>query len=708
MQKIFLTICFISCLFYSHLSFADIQPITGPIEMIQPKPKNNVAKIPSNLPDFSNPEEVRKFFKKRFEEVATTPMTDDTDWTNAMSVNIVKSPEEYKKEEDSKKSLFQQMYEKAVAALHQQEDTTENMPNAVADANEQAAANTATRFFTIAKQETDNTTIEPTIPTVSLSLPSGRRVLAPAREHIPYFLSYVDIQANGYIKIEDTITIVANGNKFAYGLRRIFPKYSMNGHRIELILEKVQINNTDVPYITEEIGNDIIIKPKYHQKLENGVYTYKFNYLINNNLIRRKNDYLLEWNITGKPLNAFITSANVIVTIPDGHTFKKASVLIGRNTQYTAFRTNAYQLAGNVIAFSNRTPLFNGEVMNVMALVNKNAFIKNFDKSFNLFLTDWGSIVYAFLGFLTILISFVLSLIGLKNERKKNKFAPTYNGALMRSIFLGKYDRIAFVAQLLELYRKNIINLKDDNNRIFIEKMNNNGSVAKLTVAERKALKILFTKKVSSIEINNKNNTLLKKANKVFEHQINKLIGKYKFMHNIGYILFSCSMLFATEVFIALASINIAQTFIILLTISLLYGFYVWIMQHQFKHWYTIIPVKIFALCAIALIWLFSSIYIGAICSLIILASVIIIIMFIHLFERHNDFLKEAQDTIKNYKEYLVSNADTINLSRDFLNQQSNIFALNITEYYPKNVSNKNNYKLDTAENIKQLLIGMI
>lgn len=707
MQKIFLTICFICCLAYTNRSFADIQPITGPVEMMQKHntPPININKQPSGLPDPNNPIEVRKFFKKRFEEVASMPMSDNVDWNNAMGFDIVKTQEQYEREQQSKKTLFQQMYEKAIEALHQSEEMAENNPDAVADNSEQDAANTATRFFTIAKREEPAAAVEPEIPTVSISLPSGRKILAPAREHIPYFLSYIDIQANGYIKVEDTITIVANGKKFARGLRRVFPKYSLSGHRIELILEKVKVNKTEVPYITEEVGGDIVIKPKYNQKLEHGVYTYKFSYLINNKLLRIDNDYLLEWNITGRPINAFITSANVIISIPEGHTFKKASVLIGRNDQYTAFRTNAYQLAGNVIAFSNRTPLFNGENMNVMAMVNKNAFIKDFDKSFNQFLIDWGSIFYAALGFLTILISFLLSLIGLKHDRKANKFAPSYNGALMRSIFLGKYDRIAFVAQLLELYRKNAIDIKDDNSRIILEKLSITDN--KLSGAEKKALKVLFAKK-SSIEINNINNTLFKKARHILERGINKQIRKYRLIHNIGYILFSCAMLLATEIYIAFASINVAQTMIILLTTTLLYGFYVWIVRHKFKHWFTTIPVKIFALLAISLIWLFSSIYIGGFTSLIILASVIIIFMFTHLFGKHNDFLKDAQDTIKNYKEYLTGNADTINLSKDFLNQQANIFALNITEYYPLNVSNKNYYKLNTAENIKQLLIGII
>ena len=86
----------------------------------------------------------------------------------------------------------------------------------------------------------------------------------------------------------------------------------------------------------------------------------------------------------------------------------------------------------------------------------------------------------------------------------------------------------------------------------------------------------------------------------------------------------------------------------------------------------------------------------------------VIIFAFTNIFGEQNNFINEAKNAIAKYKEYLQTNADAINLSRDFVNQQSNIFALDINEYYPQNISNKNAYKLDIAESIKQALIGII
>ncbi|MCQ2734710.1 MAG: DUF2207 domain-containing protein [Alphaproteobacteria bacterium] len=709
MQKNFLSICFIVTLFAVKPCLADVIPITGMnsserIAMQKQRLKNKNT-LPPGLPDPKNQEEVRKFFKKRFEEVAKTPMDDKTDWSQPSSISIIQPPEYYEQEEQKNKSLFQQMYEKAIAALHQDENQVENDNEAVADSEEVETADTATRFFTLKKEEDKPQDIDTQIPVVSLSLPSGKTILAPAQEHIPYFLSYIDIQANGYVKVEDTISIVANGKKFARGLRRVFPKYTPNGQHTELILEKVTVNNTRVPYITEEIGDDIVIKPKYNQKLESGVYTYRFYYYVNNKLFRNGKNVILDWNLTGRPMNAFLTSANIIVTIPDGHSFDNASVYVGRNNSYSVFRTNAYRLAGNVIAFSNRTPLFNGENMNLVASINQNVFIKDFDKSLSNFLLTWGNILYAGIGLAIILVSFLLSLANLRRDRKNSHYTPSYNGGFTRTLLANKYDRTAFVAQILELYRKNALDLQNDNNRIYLNKGYHKG---KLTKAEEKAVKVFFPKKSERLEVNNINNGIFKKAKKFFEKEYSKKIRKYNIFHNIIYVLFSCGMLICTEMFIAFNSINIAQTMIVLLATSLLYAFYIWIICHKFKHWYTTIPVKIFSLLALCIVWIFSSIYVGKLTGLLIMISIIIIFGFMRLFSHRNSFVQEALETIKKYKEYLISNADIINISRDFLNQQSNIFALNITEHFPQNTANSSYYKLDDAERLSQALIGII
>lgn len=701
MKKLFFTICFTICSIWALPSNARIQSIVGQAKPL-PQVENNP--VPNNLPDPDNEDEVRAFFKKRLAEAARSVVKKDVDLTSVNSVNIVHSPEYYEAKKEQEKPFFQKVYEKALASLHQ-DDADANTSYSENDylSDDKQIAETATRFFTLEQEEEVK---QPQVPTVALTLPSGRRILAPAREHIPYFLSYIDIQANGYIKIEDTMVVIANGKKFATALQRIFPKYAYKNQRMEFMLESVTVNGTEIPYITEEIGNNIVLKPKYKQNLKNGIYTYVFKYIVNNKLLRSGDNVLLRWDLLGSPLNAIITSANAIISLPTGHSFNNAFSLIGSGNRFTDRRTNIFRFAGNTLAFSSNTPILNNESFNLIAEMNKNVFIKDFDKNFSTFLINWGNIAYAVLGLIAILGSFLLSLIGLKKERKNNKYTPSYNGALMRSILVGKYDRAAFVSQLLDLYRKNVIDITQENNRLFLHKQDFDKS--KLQKHELKAINSLFAKNIHSIEINTANNIILKKAYRIFSSKVMKQIKKYRIIHNISYVLFSCAMLLMTEIFISFISVNFAQTLIILLSTTLLYAFYIWIMRHHFKHWFVTIPIKLFALFSLLVIWGFSSIYVGGITSLLVIVMLVIIFAFTHIFGEQNNFINEAKNSIAKYKEYLQSNADAINLSRDFINQQSNVFALDIAEYFQQNISNKNFYKLDLAENIKQTLIGIV
>ena len=457
--------------------------------------------------------------------------------------------------------------------------------------------------------------------------------------------------------------------------------------------------------MAEEIGNNIIIKPKYKQKLEPGVYTYKFNYLVNRALYQKGDSVIMDWNTVGKPMNTFITSANAIITLPSGNHFQSTQTYIGKKN-YSNRRSNFYPLAKNVIAFSGTTPVMNGENIHIVTMVDKKAFLKNFDKGYNNFVSDWGNILYASMGLITILLSYLLSWREMKKNKKSVKYNPIYNGSLLRQLLISKYDRIALITQLLDLYRKKAIDITTEDNRIFLHRK---ASVyAKLNKIDKKALKLLFGKKTNKFEINNTQGESLKKVRLLFESFNNKLINKHRLTRNLSFFIFSCAILFLTEVFIATNNINFTQNFLILFTATCLYLFYIWITYHRFKKWYIALPIKLLSLLAVLSIWFFSSIYIGFITGFLIIMMVCITFLFTRLFNEKNNYINESKTAITSYREYLISNAETVNLGREFLNQQANIFALDISEYFPKNKTNQNFYKLDIAEMLKKSLIGIL
>lgn len=714
MKKLFLSICFILGSVCINTANADVISLADPNQVRQaPEMKSpNDIIVTESLPDPDNTDEIKDFFRKRFENAARSEKEENFDISKPSSVGVLYTPEYYEKLKESKKTTFEKIYDEAIASLHKNENAP--APTGAPDdmaSDQTQSAQVATRFFTLApKQKSPVPQIQQdVVPSVSVTLPSGRKILAPADEHIPYLLSYIDVQSNGYLKVEETIIIVAAGKKFKYGFPRYFSKYAYdeNGkrHQIELILDSVEINGTDVPYILEEVGNDIIMKPQYNQELEPGVYSYKFSYMINNKLHPNGDFVLLNWNITGSPLNAFITSANAVISLPEGHTFTDSRTMIGRFNEYTDQRVNTFFLAKNILAISSITPVLNMENMDILAAMNTNLFIKDFDKNFSHFIADWGKVFYAGIGLLIIFFSFVLSLLTLKFDQRRNRFKPAYNGSMLRNLLVGKYDRIAYVAQILELYRKGALDLTNNNGRIFLTKKNIKNT--KLTKTEKKGLKALFGK-LNTIEVNKAFNLKIKKSIKVFEKYSQKQVNKYKFRHNVGYLLFSFAMLFVTIIAISLISVNFAQSLIIMFLTTVFSTFYVWILKHRFKNFFINLLLNVFSIFALIFIWLFSSIYIGNITGILLIASIFVIFEFRKIFDIQNSFINDAKNAISNYKEYLISNADAINLSRDFINQQANIYALNIMEYYPANVSNKDYYKLTIADDFKRALIEIL
>lgn len=712
MKKIFYFLCLCINIFYVIPCFAEVTSITDP-QNFKPNIKQVYMKdiIAENLPDPNDREAVRKFFKKRLEEASTSTGLDLTQGGSS-AVNIIHTPEYYAAQKEAEKPVFQKMYEEAVKIIQNKETEENNLSSeAQFSSSEETASQQATRFFTISKQTdiTQQNTESENIPTVSFALPSGRKILAPAIEHIPYFLSYIDVMSNGYLKVEDTIVVVADGKKFARALRRVFPKYAYDinnkAQRIELILNQVTINGTTLPYTAEEFGNNIIIKPKHTQKLQPGVYTYVFDYMVNNTLSVQDNNVYMHWNLTGVPLNSFITSANAIVTLPSGHGFKGVQSLIGRNKNFSDQRTNIIPFSKSTIAFSSNTPLMNGEVMDIITVADRNAFLTDFNKGFNNFLLKWGNIFYASIGLLFILISYILSLVNLHKEKQKNRYNPSGNGSLMRQISVGKYDRIALVAQVLDLFRKDALDIISEQSHIVLSKKN---TEKKFSSTDKKALKLLFSQKKQKFEPNHSNVAVIKKIKNLYEKNNKKLIRRFNFLHNAGYLLFSVLMLILTEIFIAFINTNMLQSLIVLLTTSAFYAFYIWMLRYKFKKIYTSIFVKLLALSGSFLAWLFSSVYIGILTSLIIFAMIFLIFEFTKIFAEKNSFMNDAKKLINNYQNYLLENIDSIGISRDFINHQAAIFALDISDRFSKTKTIEKYYRLDVAEALRQQLIGVL
>ena len=89
------------------------------------------------------------------------------------------------------------------------------------------------------------------------------------------------------------------------------------------------------------------------------------------------------------------------------------------------------------------------------------------------------------------------------------------------------------------------------------------------------------------------------------------------------------------------------------------------------------------------------SAYIHLVSAVLLAAAIYVIFAYTGIFTKRSGLIKENVKDAVQLRDYLIRNAETICLGRDFLNQQANIFALDAGEYFQPARQIKDYYKLD-------------
>ena len=311
MKKFFTYLTFIALLFPIFNAHSSINPL-GEKKQNEAtdikKQRRLLENLYKELPDINNPEEVKEYVKKRLKIVTKAAVTKE-ELSTPSSTNIVDF-EELEKQQQQTLSAYDKIYEESMKRASSTNTLNEDIK--------------LTGTFYREKQQ-QPTQFVPDFPYITIKLSEDREIIAPAEEHIAYFLTSIDINQFGLINVTETIVYVANNQLFPEGFIRILPKYttSRNGkkRRLDFKLDSVTINNQNHPYIVTEIGNYLHIEPKTPIPHPNGVHTYKFNYTIDRSIWQYDNYDEFYWDITGKTVKNVIGSANAIVTLPKGETF---------------------------------------------------------------------------------------------------------------------------------------------------------------------------------------------------------------------------------------------------------------------------------------------------------------------------------------------------------------------------------------------------
>lgn len=293
MKKLFLAICFIIA--GSSQLQARVQEVLDMSSV--PQPQQQTQTTNPKVTEVSA-DGLGKFLMTR---IQSTVIQDPKDVkTEAMFVAPSDDPVGVEEE----KGTFQKIYEEAMqraTAGEQYQGQREDLAAISAD-----MADTREQQ----QQEWD----VPDFPVINALLPpDNRREVVPAREHIPYLMTNIEILSNGMTKFNETVVVVANGKKLRHGLTKALPKYIYSREnkpqKVDYSLLGVTVNDQPIEYKMVEQGERILFIPQNDYELEPGVYTYNFKY-VNSQGIWDYGDFKeFYWDVNGSAWNLIVAKA---------------------------------------------------------------------------------------------------------------------------------------------------------------------------------------------------------------------------------------------------------------------------------------------------------------------------------------------------------------------------------------------------------------
>ena len=201
MKKLFLAICF--SFMFVVVTQAKITPISGFEKLPQPTQNKNEEPVVRDV----SLSEFKEMLKRGFSEAK------EVDKKNIdRSVSYIPSQVRHQQEQEKEKSFFQKVYDQAINRVSAPKNTARNDVSDVIPQDK----------IEVKKQQEkwENAGV----PTITAYLPPNNTPFnVPALEHIPYLMSSIEVLPSGLVKFEDTISVIANGNRLSKGLTKILP-----------------------------------------------------------------------------------------------------------------------------------------------------------------------------------------------------------------------------------------------------------------------------------------------------------------------------------------------------------------------------------------------------------------------------------------------------------------------------------------------------
>lgn len=682
MKKLFLAVCF-NLLLINTLS-ARVTPVTGYTNLQLQSPEQNTEPVVHRV-DFGT-------FKKLVRDGFSNAVEADPKTINQ---NIGYWPSEAQKqaEQEKNKSLFQKMYEQALDRIA--------VPTDKSQRQDVVSENDAPDIS--AQQQTWQQSSA--LPTITAYLPPDNQPTAvPALEHIPYLMNSIEVLPSGLVKFEETIVVVADGNKLSRGLTKILPQtvYNSEGsaQSLDYSVIGVRVNDMPVDYHLTSDGENALLVPEEDYRLSPGIYTYKFEYLVDNLLWDYGSYYQLYWDVGGGGWNLVVDRLGASLNLPRPNAVLDQSVLLGSTRRLDANAVSIRPNGSTAIAWIAARPLFVGEGMYLVVNIDKAALDaptlwQKIVRSFY----NYGDIYFSFVGTVVIAISFLLSWRYIVKDKGQLKFKFERTAIMSRFLLFNRFDLKSVCGFLLELYRKNIIDIQQAGETVLLIKRTDNPK--NLAKWQQKALRLLFPKHETVFNVNPNNKLPFKRFAGYLEQNMLRQLWRFRFKLNIGYLLSGMGLIALVEAFIAAFKLDSLYVFGVLSATSVVCMSAILLWSLTGRRWLKIF-LRLISLDITALCFVVFSAMIHPLASLLLIISLLIIAGALNVYSGRLGLIKHYIQDIGRFRDYLLANRDNLVLSKNIVNYQALIWALDAEDKFDGAVSAEA-YKIPVMQTIVRL-----
>ncbi len=588
------------------------------------------------------------------------------------SVGYFPSEMSFRVKEEENKGFFQKVYEQAMRRINQPAEEKRD------DVNEYVFPETETEK-NIEQQK--NNWVETEFPTIAINLPPDGSVFdVPAVEHIPYFMNSIEVLPSGLVKFEETVVVIANGVKLQKGLTKILPKQIFNSElksqKLNYTILGVTINGNPIDYHISSNQKSILLVPEKDYYLNPGVYTYKFEYLVDNLLWEYDDFYRFYWDVGGNGWNLIVDRLGASLYLPEKDAQLGNDVLIGSPNRLLENAVDIFQNGPWATGYISRVPLFIGEGMHIISDIKKSALLPpSIWQQIIRFLYGWSDVCFAVLGFIAIFSSLFISWIYIKKSKSKLKIHLNKSPVVMRYLLTNKFDKKSVCGFLLDLCRRNIVDIQQNNDNLVLIKKTD--KVSSLKNYEIRALKKLFPVHETIYNLN-KNNMLPFRR---FVDILQKGAKRQKFLFhlrlNLLYVFMSIVMLLLTELFICSYKVSALYVFTVLTTTSFICFCMLYLSTLKFHKWLKILLMFFAVGISLISLVIFSAV-VHPLAALFLVLSIIIMVVFFNIYSGPNGLVRQYVEEAASFKEFLIRHHENIVIGKDFQKYQPLIFALDL------------------------------